>query len=136
MSPSAVPNSRAVGIRPSEPTSPRTAKCGSRPAAPHAAHCWIRPTSPNRGDYPSRRWRSRSRPRSTIAITHSRGEGAVRLPYENDLYGLGRTTKPMMREPNLISVVLPVLDEADVLEAFHERISSALGEWDFELIFV
>jgi len=40
------------------------------------------------------------------------------------------------REPRLISVVSPVLDEADVLEAFHERVSSALSEWDFELILV
>jgi polyisoprenyl-phosphate glycosyltransferase len=43
---------------------------------------------------------------------------------------------PMMREPSLISVVSPVLDEADVLEAFHERISSALADWEFELILV
>ena len=39
----------------------------------------------------------------------------------------------MVREPNLISVVSPVLDEAEVLEAFHERVSAALEEWEFEL---
>jgi glycosyltransferase involved in cell wall biosynthesis len=40
------------------------------------------------------------------------------------------------REPRLISVVSPVLDEADVLDAFHERVSSALSDWEFELILV
>ena len=40
------------------------------------------------------------------------------------------------RDPELVSVVSPVLDEADVLEAFHDRVSGALAEWDFELILV
>jgi glycosyltransferase involved in cell wall biosynthesis len=40
------------------------------------------------------------------------------------------------RDPKLISVISPVLDEADVLEAFHERLSAALVDWEFELILV
>jgi dolichol-phosphate mannosyltransferase len=40
------------------------------------------------------------------------------------------------REPGRISVVSPVHNEAEALEAFHDRLSAALGEWDFELILV
>lgn len=40
------------------------------------------------------------------------------------------------REPGLISVVAPVLDEEDVLTAFYERIDSALKDYEWELVLV
>jgi glycosyltransferase involved in cell wall biosynthesis len=43
----------------------------------------------------------------------------------------------MIREaPALLSVVAPVLDEAETLPAFHDRVSAALRDQDFELILV
>ena len=42
----------------------------------------------------------------------------------------------MAREPELISVVSPVFDEEEVLDAFHERVSGALSDWEFELVIV
>jgi glycosyltransferase involved in cell wall biosynthesis len=41
-----------------------------------------------------------------------------------------------LREPGRISVVSPVHNEAEVLEAFHQRLRAVLGKRDFELILV
>jgi glycosyltransferase involved in cell wall biosynthesis len=41
-----------------------------------------------------------------------------------------------VRKLGLLSIVAPVLDEASILDAFHERVSGALSEWKFELILV
>jgi polyisoprenyl-phosphate glycosyltransferase len=41
-----------------------------------------------------------------------------------------------VRELGLLSIVAPVLDEASILDAFHERVSDALSKWKFELILV
>ena len=40
------------------------------------------------------------------------------------------------REPVLLSIVAPVLDEEDTIEHFHARVAAAVGEIEFELILV
>ncbi len=40
------------------------------------------------------------------------------------------------REPTLISVTAPVLNEAETIETFYERVATALADYDFEVIFV
>jgi dolichol-phosphate mannosyltransferase len=45
-------------------------------------------------------------------------------------------TAPARREPALVSVVAPVLDEREVLPEFHRRVAAALAGLDYELIVV
>ena len=43
---------------------------------------------------------------------------------------------PPVRRPTLVSVVAPVFNEAALVDEFHARVSSALGEIPFELVIV
>ncbi|MGH2953240.1 MAG: glycosyltransferase family 2 protein [Solirubrobacterales bacterium] len=48
----------------------------------------------------------------------------------------GAPERPVMREPDLVSVVSPVFDEEETLRAFHDRVVSALAGLDLELVLV
>jgi glycosyltransferase involved in cell wall biosynthesis len=43
---------------------------------------------------------------------------------------------PRLRDPDLISVVVPVYNAAETLHPFHDRLSAALPEYAFEVIYV